>query len=318
MRSQTISKSILRVKWWLSDLPKAAGCISKELDIQYPLPYYFEPVWAERNLTFDERGIKVCRLNGKIEYSPTQIFDFGIRAYQKHLREGGSYWKKRWLLHANWALENQVRGGAKEGGWIFDFPLPDVGAEPGFLDASAQGLAMSLLTRTWIATGDDCYAEAARKAVIPFTRSTEDGGVCTEFGDGHRFFETYPSASPNYVLVGHMRAILGLRDMSIFMDDRRACGLMTDGLETLKMMLPMYDSGFWSRYSLRKGFPHISCLTYHLNAIDCLRVIHMFTGEDVYKQYADRFAGYASSRRCNIKAIAAKTLWRLPRLHLFH
>lgn len=136
------------------------------------------------------------------------------------------------------------RNRCMEGGWIFDFPLPDVGAEHGFINASVQGLAMSLLSRTWIATGDNSYAEAARKAVIPLTKLIKDGGVCRDLEKGRRFFETYPSASPNYVLIGHMRAILGLRDMCILMNDKRAEKLMSEGLETLKTMLPSYDTGF--------------------------------------------------------------------------
>lgn len=72
--------------------PRHGGdCIDPYLDISNPLHYYFKYVWAERNLSFDGRGVRVCRLNGKVEYSLTHIFDFAIMAYQKHLCEGGDY-----------------------------------------------------------------------------------------------------------------------------------------------------------------------------------------------------------------------------------
>lgn len=319
MNDRILSRSIKKARWWGEQFGKIQCTIPNDLNVENPVNYYFEPVFAEKNLLFDANGIRACALPGSMRtvYSPTLVFDFGMRAYQKYMRSGDSYWRARWLLHADWAVENQQNNGSMRGGWEFGFDLPDVGAKSPFLNASAQGLALSLLSRTWLETGMEKYRDAAEKAVAPFTKLSGAGGVCILHKEKHRFFETYPSSIRNYILGGHIRALLGLRDMSIYTGCEPSHSLMVEGMETLKSMLPLYDLGYWSRYSLRKGFVHVACLSYHMDLINYLRVLVMITKEQMFSAYSAKFEHYAKSRICHLMAFSGKTAWRLPRLKIF-
>jgi heparosan-N-sulfate-glucuronate 5-epimerase len=315
-----LRRSLSRTRDWLRAMrnPSVIGTrIPSDLDPNFPVVYYLEDHASEAGHAMDEEGVRVSRSAGNVHtYNPTVILNFGLAAYQKFMRTRDPYWRKRWLAQTDWIVRNQQLEGTFAGGWIFQLHLPDVGTTPGFVNASAQGKAICLLLRAWVHLRDEKYKSAAEAAVLPFTKSMYAGGVCIWYRNLYPFFETYPSDPPNFVLCGHMQAILGLWDLHVFSSNEIARRLARDGIRTLKGMLDAYDVGFWSKYSLTPGLPNVANIAYHRRAIDLLRLLNVITRDPVLHDYATRFEKYLQSKTCNLMAFIGKASWRLPRLRL--
>ena len=64
-------------------------------------------------------------------------------------------------------------------------------------------------------------------------------------------------------------------------------------LETLTATVPLYDTGWWSRYSLYPHrLPDLAKLFYHRLHVDQLTVLERLTGERAFGEVARRWASY--------------------------
>ena len=117
----------------------------------------------------------------------------------------------------------------------------------------AQGEGASLLTRLYLETGDERYADAARRAVAAMRCPAAEGGVQARL-DGAPWPEEYPTDPPSYVLNGGIFALWGLYDVGAALgDDEALAREFEQGADTLAGNLHRWDTGYWSRYDL---FPH--------------------------------------------------------------
>src|SRR5260370_9661573 len=85
----------------------------------------------------------------------------------------------------------------------------------------AQGVAISVLTRAYRITEDSDYLQSATRALLPFTKNVDDGGVRRGFSlasgtsAAGNFYEEYPTRSYSaFTLNGFMFALIGLYDLS--------------------------------------------------------------------------------------------------------
>src|SRR5205807_1707817 len=169
---------------------------------------------------------------------------------------------------------------------------------PGACSALAQGQAASVLIRAYLATGDERYAECAYGAVSPLlTERPSDLVSITAVGP---VLEEAPTIPASHILNGWISALWGIRDVHLGLGDDRARRAFDAGVDSLRLHLPAYDVGWWSRYSL---YPHVledlAKPIYHRYHIDQLRVTHTLTGTPEFQDTADRWASYDRwSRLC--------------------
>jgi hypothetical protein len=95
------------------------------------------------------------------------------------------------------------------------------------------------------------------------------------------------------VLNGWMSALWGLWDVQLSTGDARSRDAFGAGVECLRSMLPSYDTGWWTLYSL---YPHalkdLAKPIYHRFHVTQLEVYHRLTGFDDIAATRARWASY--------------------------
>jgi len=291
--------------------------IVEDIDPDNPVNYYIDlRPKVEYDGIFDRSGVFLQYINRRYgwRYYPITIFNYGIAAYQKYIETGEESYLNKAVIQAKWACRSQIGSGESMGGWNYDFYLKTYDLKEGWISCMSQGLGISLLLRMWLITKEQQLLDAAVKAFIPFTRDVGSGGVRTKYGEIYQFYEEYPSSPPSYVLNGFITALLGLRDLWIFAQHREALRCWNQGVETLEAIVQEYDLGFWSKYDLKSDWSNPASFFYHDYHILQLKLLHLLTGVEKFKDYAERFCGYSRDQICRMRALVKKIGWRLRRL----
>lgn len=118
----------------------------------------------------------------------------------------------------------------------------------GWYSAMSQGHAVSLLARAFHHSGGNRkYLRAAVNALKPFSVPSSSGGVLAKFMGTLPWYEEYPTTPSSFVLNGFIYSLLGLYDLKQISPKSkggREAGLLYDqGMESLKRMLTLYDTG---------------------------------------------------------------------------
>lgn len=286
--------------------PKERYPISGNLHEQQLGDYYF--VFREERVSvgkdqalikkFDENGIPINKTyidvtDKEYVYFPISIGQMGLAVFHTYLETKLEADKQRFLKFAEWFYTHAEVSDELGARWLTDVKLPAYRSQSNWQSAFSQSRGISILLRAYQITGKKAYSEMAEKALIPFTKSVEAGGVSafTEWGP---FYEEYTSSVPTLVLNGKIFALCGLYDfVRVFPENKLARKLFEDGVETLKKILPWYDMGFWSRYNLCKAkwYPEIdpSTIQYQKLHITQLEMLHRLTGIEIFKTYATKF-----------------------------
>lgn len=229
------------------------------------------------------------------------LAQWGLGCYERYLAGED----ERWLAGARAGAEILLSDQADDGGWVhrFDyghtFPL-----KAPWLSAMAQGEGASLLARLHVETGEERYAEAALRALRPYS------AISAPLGGG-RFPEEYPTDPPSHVLNGGIFALWGLHDVGAVLGDGAARRDFEAGVDALAADLHRWDTGSWSRYDL---FPHpvvnVASPAYHaLHAIQ-LRATDRLAPRRELAATAARFEAYGRSPTRRAAALARKGLFR--------
>ena len=241
-----------------------------------------------------------------------RVHQWGLGAYERYLAGEGDQWLRNAMDVGRYALEQQVRGGPRDGLWLNRLPYTKTFQLPaGWPSAMAQGEGASLLTRLHLATGEERWADAARRAVAAMRLPSSAGGVQARLGDG-AWPEEYPTDPPSYVLNGGIFALWGLYDVGEALGDQDLAHEFEQGAGTLAANLHRWDTGYWSRYDL---FPHpvmnVASSFYHALHTSQLEAMQVIAPRPEFESAAQRFAGYAKRRTNSGRAFARKVLFRL-------
>ncbi|MBV9213966.1 MAG: hypothetical protein JOZ25_10025 [Actinobacteria bacterium] len=240
------------------------------------------------------------------------LIQWALGAHERWLAGEGEEWLAGARAAADLLVQHQTDGGAHEGAWLQRAPYPHTfRLTPPWVSGMAQGEGASLLVRMHLETGEERYADSARRALSPLARPTSDGGVCAPL-DGGALPEEYPTRPASHVLNGAIFGLWGLRDVGHALGDDRAGAAFTSGVDTLAAHIGRWDTGFWSRYDL---FPHpvtnVASSAYHTLHVLQLEAMHALAPRTEIAEAAARFASYSRSPALRTRALAAKVLFRL-------
>ena len=101
-------------------------------------------------------------------------------------------------------------------------------------------------------------------------------------------------------------AIWGLNDVTVSLGDARAGRLAARTIECLAASVRLYDTGWWTRYSL---FPHVlrdlAKPFYHRLHVLQMAIMYEMTGESAFADAASRWGSY-DTRLAAARALASK------------
>jgi D-glucuronyl C5-epimerase C-terminus len=260
------------------------------------------PRGAEGELLFGDQG----------SIHPIRMAQFALHRYSIWQATGDAEARADFFAQAQW-FRDRGDDGPIPGLYVFDFPWDKYGAGSGWTSAMAQGEAISVLLRAEHHEPGSGFGDAARRAAQPFRAEIGEGGVV--WRSGHDvFFEEVANSSAPHILNGCIFALWGVWELWQRTGEAWLGELVQQCVETLGRWLALYDTGWWSLYSLMRsasGQPHLATLKYHEFHIAQLQVLAAMFSEPMFKATAARWAEYEhrpSSRRRLIRT----TLQSLP------
>ena len=232
----------------------------------------------------------------------------GLGCFERWLAGEG----EAWLGSARATADLLVREQRDDGSWVHTFEYPHTFAlSPPWTSGMAQGEGASLLLRVHGATGEEHYAEAARRAAERLYVPSSAGGAAAPL-DGTLVPEEYPTQPPSLVLNGLLFGLWGLRDVAVATGDERARAAWEEGVDAVARSIGRWDTGSWSRYDLH---PHrvtnLASLAYHHLHITQLDATGRLAGRPGLIEVAWRWAGYADRRSNRAIAFGRKALFRI-------
>jgi hypothetical protein len=243
---------------------------------------------------------------------PASAIQWALGCYERWLAGEGEVWLQAARSTAEQLVTRQEPGGRLDGGWLHHEPLAHTyRLSAPWLSALPQGEGASLLVRIYQQTGEERFADAARRALRPLERPVADGGVFALL-DGDPFPEEYPTDPPSYVLNGAIFALWGFHDVAIAFDDSALGAEFERRVDALSRSIHRWDTGRWSRYDL---FPHpvpnVASGAYHALHTNQLRAMNILAPRLTLASTAERFAAYSASRAHRSEAFARKVAFRL-------
>lgn len=186
------------------------------------------------------------------------------------LWQGGYSASLRQIVDEALALAAQRAGGiAWE--YLFDFD----GGRPPWVSGLAQATAVQAIARAAFKLDEPAYLNSARAGLGIF-REPPPSGVRVATPAGAHYL-IYSFASRLRVLNGFTQAVNGLHDYAKLTADPEGAALFAAGEAQLRAELDDYDTGGWSRYSLKRD----ADVHYHVVARDFLRNLCTRLGEDL-------------------------------------
>ena len=233
------------------------------------LPALFETV--RRNRTWWANG-PLLRNGARVSFEGSRL------VWQHYAGEGlqiqwlGTFGKLNGLWQGGYlgslrelASEAVALAAPRAGGIAWEYLFRFGGGRPPWVSGLAQGTAVQALARAGTKLGEPAYVEAARAGLGVFREAPPAGvRVATPVGAHYLIYSFAPGLR---VLNGFTQAVNGLHDYAELTADPEGVALFTAGEAQLRTELPAYDTGAWSRYSLRRD----ADLHYHRLARDFLR-----------------------------------------------
>jgi heparosan-N-sulfate-glucuronate 5-epimerase len=237
---------------------------------------------------------------------------WALGCFERYLAGEGEDWLEAARGAGEYLVEDQVRGGPRDGSWLHLTPMRHSYVLPApWISAMAQGEAASLLVRLHGVLGEERFAEAAVRGLKPLRVSSSAGGALAML-DGGPFFEEYPTTTPSFVLNGGIFALWGAYDVSLALGDDAARQDYAAVADVLAGNIDRWDTGYWSLYDL---FPHplpnVASGAYHSLHTTQLKAMQVIDPRPEFAAAIDRFEGYRASALNRSRAFAQKAAFRI-------
>ncbi|XP_014210842.1 D-glucuronyl C5-epimerase [Copidosoma floridanum] len=178
--------------------------------------------------------------------------------------------------------------------------------EPGWYSSMGQGHAISLLSRAYYNSGDEKYLQAAVRGLRPFRVASNKGGVAAYFLDKYVWYEEYPTVPSSFILNGFIYSLIGLYDLKSIAsgeDAEEAQKLFDQGMNSLKNMLTLFDTGSGTTYDLRhftlRTAPNLARWDYHSTHVNQLLLLNTIDSDLIFSTTAERWIDYMSGKKAS-------------------
>lgn len=244
------------------------------------------------SLESDDLPISTTEKKEKI-YFPVAIFQYGLGLYDLYLKTNAEKYLKKFLICANWALDNIDEKG-RWNNFFFYTPRTPYGA-------MAQGEGVSVLLRAYKETGDDKYLNTAKKAIDFMILPLEEGGT-TKYENDSAYLMEY--TFKGMVLNGAIFAWWGLYDFVTTIKDKGEYkDILNKTLDSLVKILPQFKCRYWSMYSL-DGL--IASPFYHNLHVAQMEAMYELTHITIFNEYASRWRKQQLNPFCKTLAFIRK------------
>jgi hypothetical protein len=175
-----------------------------------------------------------------------------------------------------------ARGVAKDGRLAWPYPFPYGNGKPPWLSGMAQAVAAQALARVGQALDDQALIDAAGEAYAAIP-----GQLVRALPEGP-WIKLY-SFDPAPVLNAQLQSAISIDDYAQISGNTGAAGLAAQLTAAAEALLPRFDTGYWSLYSLNgKESP----LGYHDYVVSLLKKLAGRTDDATWSDYASRFQSY--------------------------
>jgi hypothetical protein len=175
--------------------------------------------------------------------------------------------------------------------WWNDVDVPKYQQQGPLLSCMPQGQAASAFVRVYLATKDESWADAALAAIRPLVGGGQRGLVVeTPAGP---VLEEATTTPPSHILNGWVFALWGLWDVATGLGDPPARASFDASSAALSALLPSYDVGWWTRYSLFPPVaPDLAKPFYHRIHAAQMRPLFEMTRDSVFQEAGARWKRY--------------------------
>ena len=180
------------------------------------------------------------------------------------------------------ALALLDRGVPSSGALRFEYYFPFGGGRPPWTSGMAQAVMAQAFARAAALTGD---TDLLGEAVTIF--HAVQLGLVRQLAQGP-WIRLYSFGS-DVVLNAQLQTILSLEDYAVATNDVPAATLAEAMLASAQRLLPRFDTGYWSLYSLAGGESPLEYHTYDIQLLNKLAARHP---EGPWAQAAARFTAY--------------------------
>jgi heparosan-N-sulfate-glucuronate 5-epimerase len=226
-----------------------------DADINYIYFFDISKKYTEYKGKKDPHGIYLFEgYDGEYHYHPLEIAQYSLAAWCHFSKTGYKNVALDAIKQCDWLIKNMSANGAlliqHKNPRYMDLPSP-------WYSGMAQGIAISSLLRAYFYTRDDLYFTTAVQLFNFLNLPFDEGGLKRPF-DNKYIYEEYPRSNISGVLNGHISAALSVIELSRF--DKKYCKLASCEIDNIYALMPYYDVGFYSLYSLdgemASGFYH--------------------------------------------------------------
>jgi hypothetical protein len=86
--------------------------------------------------------------------------------------------------------------------------------------------------------------------------------------------------------------------------------LFNQGINSIKKLLPYFDTGYWARYYLF-DYPkeYVASFTYISIMFEQLKVLHLLTGEEIFNEYSKKWKQYSENNIYKMRALIKKIFY---------
>ena len=257
------------------------------------------------NGEFSNEGIYLFKgYDGKYHLHPLELAQYALACWLAWRKTEDEVWLEKALLHCDWLVEHQEVDGAwrttHKNPIYSDLPTP-------WSSALTQGLGISSLLRAYYYTKNKSYLNSADKACDFLEKSVEEGGIKRKFEKNSIngfIYEEYPRKELNGVLNGYISVLLAIYELNNITDNYKK--MFTENMNNLKEIMPLYDSGYWSYYSLDGN---LSSGFYHKYLITQLLVLKEM--DHFFEQYVFKFTTYKNTFACQVRALYEKIRYKI-------
>ncbi len=279
----------------------------KKYFIEHPFEKMF-PGTNEYSINTDKNEIilvdYMTRNLGK-QYNPTAIALYALSQYNKFMDIGKNQYKKSFLNHANWLVDNLIDKD-RCGVWYYNFPWfsPGYKCNPPWISSMAQGLGISVLIRAWEMTENEKYLKTAEKALASFEVPLSEGGVLYIDKNGDVWYEEYACQKRWQVLNGFIFALIGVYEIYVYTNNKNVREIFDKGLSTLKKHLKDFELNLiffrWSKYD--NGLLIYSGDKYHDIHIEQMKEMYKITKDKIFLEYEQKWENYKKKYGLNSRS----------------